>query len=507
MNPAVESSASGSTCRRTLACDDGPSESSVMVIVGANVGASSCRTLRMTRDMIDGEDGSSVVELASVRLAAFVTGLDSEGVAISGIRGLEMLLCESTLGPEAMFELVPRLDGAFLVESKYWETLLLIPVGGAVATVKPVPIALMPGVDAVTADSSRLEGVVKLLATEVMLTVKLSKVALFAGYDVVVTVETTFEEGLHLLFASELVPTVEYVTVSLNNGPNGVPKGDPGREPSPLLWEELFPNLLVSAVTAPGDGISTILDSPLCTVRGLDDDVWNVVGKFVAVSLSETLVPEGRPVEAEALLSRGAVTGPVSEVGERGLVAPDSPLRGVDDQGKSIEVSVALLVETGNGTELDIAEVSLFEADISLPELMAGPVLESGVSGKIPVEVDIPLREEANTGSVMVDTSALDSAPVEPKGFIVLGKLLSRVDSGGRSVSLLNRPDMLPSPSDCLGVRARLLRLSADDRSGDGSKLMGGAEKVTKDVVPSGRPWDGKGDCDSRDTVIVVIYV
>lgn len=58
MNPAVELPGSA-VCRRTsLAgpCDD--VTSSVIVIVGANAGGSSDRTLKMTRDAADGESVS-----------------------------------------------------------------------------------------------------------------------------------------------------------------------------------------------------------------------------------------------------------------------------------------------------------------------------------------------------------------------------------------------------------------------------------------------------------------
>lgn len=97
INPAVELSASA-VCRRTSLAGPGVDvPSSVIVIVGANAGGTSDRTLRITRDAFDGESDSYRVELVSVGLAAPVP--DSRGVATLGRLELGVLLCELTLSP------------------------------------------------------------------------------------------------------------------------------------------------------------------------------------------------------------------------------------------------------------------------------------------------------------------------------------------------------------------------------------------------------------------------
>lgn len=97
INPAVELSASA-VCRRiSLAGPGDDVPSSVIVIVGANAGGISDRTLRITRDAFDGESDSYRVELVSVGLAASVP--DSRGVATLGRLELGVLPCELILGP------------------------------------------------------------------------------------------------------------------------------------------------------------------------------------------------------------------------------------------------------------------------------------------------------------------------------------------------------------------------------------------------------------------------
>lgn len=147
MNPAVELPASA-VCRRTsLAgpCDD--VASSVIVIVGANAGASSDLTLKITRDSTDGESVPLKVELVSVRLAASVT--NSEGVATTGRLELGTLPCELILSPGGMsVELVCEVDNITIegeVESK---ALLLKPTASevvpAVGSAPGTPIGRPP---------------------------------------------------------------------------------------------------------------------------------------------------------------------------------------------------------------------------------------------------------------------------------------------------------------------------------------------------------------------------
>lgn len=124
MNPAVELPASA-VCRRTSLT--GPCEdvaSSVIVIVGANAGGSSDRTLKMTRDGADGEIVSNKVELESVRLGASV--VKSEGEAFSERSRVGMLPCELTLGPGSMsVELIRGVDTIAIVDEPESKELLL----------------------------------------------------------------------------------------------------------------------------------------------------------------------------------------------------------------------------------------------------------------------------------------------------------------------------------------------------------------------------------------------
>lgn len=128
INPAVELSASA-VCRRTSLAgpiDDVPS--SVIVIVGANAGGISDRTLRITRDAFDGESDFNRVELVSVGLAAGVP--DSRGVTTLGRLEFRVLPCdgELTLSPGSdSVEFVCGFNTGTVVEEPRSKELLLKP--------------------------------------------------------------------------------------------------------------------------------------------------------------------------------------------------------------------------------------------------------------------------------------------------------------------------------------------------------------------------------------------
>lgn len=216
------------------------------------------------------------------------------------------------------------------------------------------------------------------------------------------------------------------------------------------------------------DGRLTILDPSFCEVRDPTVDVGFAEGTSFAVSPPVIRVAEGSSANSDAPLS--VDKDEVKLVGLNAVLLRDT--RG--GSGREADGDSDRETDSGGRSELEttIAEGDVAEADTSLLGVAADPKLEFGVSKRKPVEVNTSLsvsmadpelefgiserksveavdglRVEVNAGSVTLDASTPDADPLVSEGPFESERVFCGVlGRGGKSVTLVNRPDVSPDP-------------------------------------------------------------